>query len=101
MHKQVVRMASKFCVYLLLLLFAVQVTPVADNDGRPVTVWESAVRTCVQKIGFYVEDLKLQYMAMAKDESKVGVWCLWYDMGREFSDHSSLRVWACKNIYAN
>ncbi len=76
MHEQIVRMVTKFSVYLLLLLFAVQVTPVADNDGRPVTVWESAVQTCVQKNGFYVEDLKLQNMAMAKDESNccLSVW---------------------------
>jgi hypothetical protein len=76
-HEQVVRMVTKYSVFLLLLLFAVQVTPFADNNRKTVTVWESAVQAYVQKMGFYVVDLKLQYMAMAKDESKVSVWCFW------------------------
>ena len=76
-HEQVIRMVTKYSVFLLLLLFAVQVMPVADNNGKTVTVWESAVQAFVQKMGFYVVDLKLQYMAMENDESKVCVWCFW------------------------
>jgi hypothetical protein len=76
-HEQAIRMVTKYSVFLLLLLFAVQVTPIGDNNGKTVTVWESALQAFVQKMGFYVVDLKLQYMAMEKDKSKVCVWCFW------------------------
>ena len=85
---------------LVVILIASQVMPVSENKSKAVNSWESALQNCGNELNFVVEKLKSYCMALSKDDGEIGVWCVGFNLGNDFTEHSSIKLWEMADIWS-